>query len=149
MDTVPNNNIVTAAITALATFEPETPERATDMLRSWVRRAEMTEVDLAEVQNRMFPADDLIEPPECPIWCNEEHAGEQVVPEIRECTTDDVYIPDYKGHARSVQGVQIFDRLTGRVTRPPVIRVEDLEFTPRQARVLARELESLVSMIDR
>lgn len=59
MDTVPNNDIVTAAITALAAFHPTDAEQVENMLLFWVRRHEMTAGDLAEIQNRMFPLDQV------------------------------------------------------------------------------------------
>lgn len=51
-----NDTIVEAAITALAPFHPESREDAANMLLFWMRRSEMTDLDLVEVQQRMFPA---------------------------------------------------------------------------------------------
>jgi hypothetical protein len=146
-----NDTIVTAAIKALAIFEPAEPEQAVDMLRFWVRRAEMTEVDLAEVQNRMFPIveDELAEPPACPPWCTGAHLAEhQGVPEVRQCESEEMFVPMLKNGVAGVNIERIFDRITGRYTRYDNVRLEDFEFTPQYARHLARLLVRAADLID-
>lgn len=49
------DSIVADAIRALTVYQPQSPQQAADMLLFWVRRHEMTDVDLAEIQRRMFP----------------------------------------------------------------------------------------------
>jgi hypothetical protein len=75
MDTVPtpviNENIVQAAMIALAYFKPTSAEEAASMLLFWVRRAEMTDADVAEVGERMFLRPVELMP--CPAWCETEH----------------------------------------------------------------------------
>jgi hypothetical protein len=60
VSTVPtpiNAELVIAAITALTAFFPKDREQVADMLLFWVRRHELTEADIVEVQDRMFPAE--------------------------------------------------------------------------------------------
>lgn len=51
----PTRPIVEAAVAALALFHPTDPEQAMNMLTLWVRRDELTDSDLVEIQDRMFP----------------------------------------------------------------------------------------------
>lgn len=48
-------SIVDDAVKALALHHPQSAEQVEDLLLFWVRRAELTPEDIAEVQNRMFP----------------------------------------------------------------------------------------------
>lgn len=65
----PTRPIVDAAVTALALFHPTDPEQAVNMLTFWARRGELTDADIVEIQDRMFPDD-------CPDWCTFDHTGD-------------------------------------------------------------------------
>jgi hypothetical protein len=65
-----NEEIVTAAQIALTCFHPADAEQAGNMLLFWVRRQELTHLDVAEVLRRMFPES----APACPDWCTIDHA---------------------------------------------------------------------------
>jgi hypothetical protein len=153
VSTVPtpiNAELVMAAITALAPFYPKDREQVADLLLFWVRRHELTVADLVEVQDRMFPECEpaLIDPPACPVWCDDEHRGDRVVPEIRECSSGQVVVKDLRGDMIVVDVARVFDRITGRFSRVPHLRVEDLELTVRGARTLALELLTLADVLD-
>lgn len=68
-----HEEIVRAAQIALAYFQPETPEQVAGLLSCWVRRPEMTDADLAEVCERMFPKE--LPLMDCPSWCTTDHSG--------------------------------------------------------------------------
>jgi hypothetical protein len=102
MSTVPNAIIVAAAITALAPFYPRDRQQVADLLLFWIRRGELTPVDITAVQDQMFPEpatdgregyangyiDGLaaakqlfgkatpVEQPACPDWCTLTHDPE-------------------------------------------------------------------------
>lgn len=139
--------IVQAAIDALEAWNVENMEQAATLLGMWARRSELTEAEVAEVLAVFEPAQ-LIEPPECEPWCNGEHRGEQAVPEIRECVSDPAWVPDHAGKAIAVQARRVFDRQSGRMTREPVVSVEDLDFTPDQAWAVATAMERTANLIE-
>jgi hypothetical protein len=100
------------------------------------------------VPNRHDDDLDLFDPPACPSWCTGLHVGEQAVPEIRECLSALIYLPDFKGYACVIQARRVFDRVTGMVVRPPVLSVEDTDFTPAVARTVAAELLHAADLIE-
>jgi hypothetical protein len=139
-----------AAVTALQAWNVDSPEQAARLLQSWKRRDEMTIADVGAVLDAMFPADELelLDPPACPRWCTREHRGEQHVPEIRECVSAPVYAPDFKGRAVAVEARRCFDRVTGHLSRPSVVSLDDTDLTAAGARALARALLSTASLVD-
>ncbi|MFD1366922.1 hypothetical protein [Actinoplanes sichuanensis] len=148
MNTVPNAALVDAAVEALSAFNPEMPEQAVNMLALWSRRPELTDLDLSEVVNRLFPDSMLVDPPACPAWCSGAHYGETVVPEIRECTSEEVYVPDLGNSAVPVDVARIFDRITGRFSRPAHVRIGEIELTSLAARAMARELNRAAALLE-
>lgn len=78
MDTVPNpvinQQIIEAAMTALRPFYLTEPGQVAPMLAFWIRRQEMTDADVAEIAERLFPKP--IDRLPCPSWCTHDHTGE-------------------------------------------------------------------------
>lgn len=153
MSNVPNDAIVQAAITALAPFYPTDAEQVQNMLLFWVRRAEMTDVDLAEIVKRMFPLDEkLIAPPACPAWCTGEHLSEESSAEFRDCTSEEFFLPARINGATEAGLIQVdvvrtFNRMTGALLLPTV-QLEDYDLTPKYARLLARALVRAADLVD-
>lgn len=91
------------------------------------------------------------EPPACPTWCTGEHVGDDPAMElgIRECRSTPAYVPDYKRTAHGVDALRTFDRFSGRMLRDEgVVSLDDLEFTPKQARLLADLLVRAADLVD-
>lgn len=129
-----NEDIVQAAMIALAAFHPETPEQAADMLLFWRRRAELTEADIAEVGDRMFP--EPLPLMDCPAWCTTDHSGyrynrfENLAEHDREVLVE----RDERGGVKLQVLVSVTDDLTERRRNEPgILIIADEPISPAQA----------------
>lgn len=100
---------------------------------------------MAEGTNQV-PESEWFAPLPCPAWCLGDHSREHGEP-YQECESEDIFLPRADGTAVSVMAGRVFDRETGK-KRPEVVRVEDLSFTPRNARRLAELLVQYADLID-
>lgn len=150
MDTVPNEDIVTAAIIALRPCLPATAEQAVDLLLFWRRRDELTVADVAEVCARMFPQP--LERMECPAWCTHDHSREtpNVIDDLSDHYRDLLVEHDESGRIKFEVAVHVTDSLTDRIRGEAGIRVyADEPLSPAEARRMVSAIEQGLSILGR
>jgi len=141
-----NQAIIEAAMTALRAFYLTEPGQVAPMLAFWIRRDEMTDADVAEVAERMFPK--RLDRMPCPSWCDQDHSEEFQPNEVENLADhyhDLLTERDEAGRLKLWVAIHATDDLTERQRYGGGIHVQaDETLSPDQAiRMIAAVTEGL------
>lgn len=129
-----NDTVVEAAMIALRAFHLTAPGQVAPMLAFWIRRDEMTDADVAEVAERMFPKP--LPLMDCPEWCTADHSR-FTYDEIENLCDHDREIlieRDEEGRIKLQVLVSATDNLSERHRNPGgILIITDEPLTPEQA----------------